>query len=83
MFNHIFLRYRLCKVIYIPGKQAVLTVYDGDIEMDRVALKEFETRERMHSLMKAKGFKLKGKKSEKLEENDIVKLFEIEAFYFE
>ena len=46
------------KIDYIHGRKAVLIVYDGDTELERVLLSDLETRERMHSVMKEKGFKL-------------------------
>jgi hypothetical protein len=55
-------------VNYIPGRQALLTIYESDNGVDdlvireKVTLSDLQTKEEMHQLMKDKGFVLKDDK---------------------
>eukprot|EP01082_Thalassiosira_pseudonana_P006967 g14926.t1 g14926 contig21:173539-174825(-) len=58
--------YRNVEVKYVPGKQAVLTIYEGEgeevegwVEKEKIVLSELETKEEMHALMVDKGFELR------------------------
>jgi hypothetical protein len=45
---------------YIPGRQALLTIYEDDgTEREKVTLSDIPTKEEMHKLMVGKGFFLK------------------------
>lgn len=60
--------YRGVTVSYIPGRQAVLTIYESDngtddmVIREKVTLSDIPTKEEMHQLMKDKGFVLKDEK---------------------
>lgn len=59
--------YQNVKVTYIPGRKAVMTIYEGnsgDIyedmeEKEKIVLSDYKTKEEMHALMVEKGFQLK------------------------
>ena len=38
------------------GKKAVLTIYDGDEEKEKVTLSDYKEKEEMHAMMVEKGF---------------------------
>lgn len=41
---------------YVGGKKAVLTIYDGDEEKEKVTLSDYKEKEDMHAMMVEKGF---------------------------
>jgi len=43
-------------VKYVGGKKAVLTIYDGDEEKEKVTLSDYKEKEEMHAMMVEKGF---------------------------
>jgi hypothetical protein len=57
--------YRGVTVNYIPGRQALLTIYESDNGVDdlvireKVTLSDIPTKQEMHQIMKEKGFVLK------------------------
>jgi len=46
-------------VVTVPGREAVLTIFQDGEEQEKIKLSEIETREEMHEMMKNKGFVLK------------------------
>ena len=51
--------YQGVKVTYVPGKTAILTIYEDGREKEKIVMHELKDRPAMHALMKEKGFKLK------------------------
>lgn len=49
-------------VKYIPGRQAVLTIYENGVERETVTLSDIPTKVEMHQLMLDKGFIMKDEK---------------------
>ena len=43
-------------VKYVGGKKAVLTIYDGDEEKEKVTLSDYKEKVDMHAMMVEKGF---------------------------
>jgi len=43
-------------VKYVGGKKAVLTIYDGDEEKEKVTLSDYKEKGDMHAMMVEKGF---------------------------
>lgn len=48
--------YEGVSVEYVPGKNAVLTIYDNDIEVESIVLSDLPDKAAMHRLMVDKGF---------------------------
>merc|ERR1740121_3225270 len=48
--------YHNVEVNYIPGRKAVLKIYEDDNQLEEIILSELKTREEMHELMVSKGF---------------------------
>jgi len=61
--------YHNVSVKYVGGKKAVLTIFDGDEEKEKVTLSEYKEKDEMHAMMIEKGFV---KKSD--EEIELVKI---------
>jgi len=51
--------YHNVEVTYIPGRKAVLTIFDDGEETEKIVLSDYQTKEEMHSMMLEKGFTLK------------------------
>lgn len=49
------------EVKYVPGRKAVLTIYNDDIEMEKITLSDYKTKKDMHNLFLEKGFRKKTK----------------------
>jgi len=53
--------YENISIEWIPGEQAVMTIYKGEERVGKVNLYLLQTRDEMHNMMKEKGFKRKEK----------------------
>eukprot|EP00578_Thalassiosira_sp_NH16_P011678 CAMPEP_0181124710 /NCGR_PEP_ID=MMETSP1071-20121207/26635_1 /TAXON_ID=35127 /ORGANISM="Thalassiosira sp., Strain NH16" /LENGTH=196 /DNA_ID=CAMNT_0023210051 /DNA_START=152 /DNA_END=743 /DNA_ORIENTATION=+ len=61
--------YRNVEVSFVPGKKAIMTIYEGESmsavgvdgmeEKEKIVLSDYKTKEEMHALMIEKGFQLK------------------------
>ncbi|KAL9185672.1 hypothetical protein ACHAXT_003449 [Thalassiosira profunda] len=59
--------YRNVEVTFVPGKRAVMTLFEGRsaearedwVELEKIILSDYKTKEEMHELMVEKGFTLK------------------------
>lgn len=60
--------YENVEVTYVSGKKAILTIFDDDQEIDRIALSEYKTREELHEMMVKKGFKKKNQEEDQNED---------------
>lgn len=47
--------YHGISVEYIHGRQAVLTIYDDEEEIEKITLSDYKTKEEMHALLVEKG----------------------------
>ena len=66
---------------FVPGKTAVLTIYENDQEREKVTLSNLEKKEHMHAMMAGKGFTKKSEEAielakRKIEDNVAEKLKE-------
>jgi hypothetical protein len=52
--------YQGVEVVYIPGRKAVLTIYNDEREQEQITLSDYATKAEMHALMVEKGFVKKG-----------------------
>lgn len=48
--------YHNVSVKYVGGRKAVLTIYDGDEEKEKVTLSDYKEKDEMHAMMIEKGF---------------------------
>jgi hypothetical protein len=53
--------YRDVEVVFIPGRNAVLTIFEDGQEQEKVMLSAIKTKDEMHKLMSDKGFERKTK----------------------
>jgi len=53
--------YKDVKVVFIPGRNAVLTIFEDGQEQEKVVLSAIKTKDEMHKLMLDKGFERKTK----------------------
>ena len=51
--------YHNVEIEYIHGRTATLTIYEDGIEVEKVTLSDYKTRDEMHQLFQAKGFVMK------------------------
>jgi len=50
--------YRNVEIVFIHGRQAVLTIFEDGAEKEKITLSDYKTQEEMHNLFAAKGFLL-------------------------
>jgi hypothetical protein len=57
-------------VRYVHGRTAVMTIYEGEKEIEQVQLHTIRSKEKLHAIMKEKGFVLKNNLSSTKEEEE-------------
>ena len=60
--------YEGISVTFIKGKKAVLTLYNGEEEVEQIDLQQLNDKDKLHALLQEKGFKLREDLPKSLEE---------------
>jgi len=60
--------YKGISIEYVPGRSATLTIYENEIEKERILLSSYKKKKDMHALMVEKGFERKSEEEIKRDE---------------